>query len=87
MLLVLSTPAQQVNHQPVRQLQDQPGGSITLYVQKDSPGKGKESHWLPAPSTTSQFVMLLRINWWPKDRILTIPIPTLHRRSPSRNDP
>jgi len=24
-------------------------GSLTLYVQKDSPGKDKESNWLPAP--------------------------------------
>ena len=24
-------------------------GSLTLYVQKDSPGKAKESNWLPAP--------------------------------------
>ena len=25
-------------------------GSLTIYVQKDSPGKDKESNWLPAPS-------------------------------------
>ena len=24
-------------------------GSLTLYIQKDSPGKDKESNWLPAP--------------------------------------
>jgi hypothetical protein len=23
-------------------------GSVTLYIQKDSPGKAKESNWLPA---------------------------------------
>ena len=23
-------------------------GSLTLYIQKDSPGKDKESNWLPA---------------------------------------
>jgi hypothetical protein len=24
-------------------------GSLTLYVQKDSPGAGEEANWLPAP--------------------------------------
>ena len=24
-------------------------GSLTLYVQKDAPGGGKEANWLPAP--------------------------------------
>ena len=27
-----------------------PDGSLTIYVQKDSPGKDKESNWLPAPA-------------------------------------
>jgi len=26
-----------------------PDGSLTIYMQKDSPGKAKESNWLPAP--------------------------------------
>ena len=30
-------------------LQYGPDGSLTIYVQKDSPGKDKESNWLPAP--------------------------------------
>jgi hypothetical protein len=38
-------------------------GSLTLYIQKDSPGKAKESNWLPAPNDTIYLVMRL---YWPK---------------------
>jgi hypothetical protein len=38
-------------------------GSFTLYIQKDSPGKAKESNWLPAPNDTIYLVMRL---YWPK---------------------
>jgi hypothetical protein len=39
-------------------------GSITLYIQKDSPGPAKEANWLPAPNDTIYLVMRL---YWPKD--------------------
>ncbi len=39
-------------------------GSLTLYIQKDSPGKEKESNWLPAPNGPIYLVMRL---YWPKD--------------------
>jgi len=38
-------------------------GSLTIYIQKDSPGKDKESNWLPAPNDTIYLVMRL---YWPK---------------------
>jgi hypothetical protein len=38
-------------------------GSITLYLQKDSPGADKEANWLPAPNDTIYLVMRL---YWPK---------------------
>jgi hypothetical protein len=38
-------------------------GSVTLYVRKDSPGKDKESNWLPAPDGPIYMVMRL---YWPK---------------------
>jgi hypothetical protein len=38
-------------------------GSLTLYIQKDSPGKDKEANWLPAPNDTIYLVMRL---YWPK---------------------
>jgi len=39
-------------------------GSLTLYIQKDSPGKPKEANWLPAPDGPIYLVMRL---YWPKD--------------------
>jgi hypothetical protein len=38
-------------------------GSLTIYIQKDSPGKDKESNWLPAPHDEIYLVMRL---YWPK---------------------
>jgi hypothetical protein len=38
-------------------------GSVTLYLQKNSPGKAKESNWLPAPDGPIYLVMRL---YWPK---------------------
>ncbi len=38
-------------------------GSLTIYIQKDSPGKAKESNWLPAPDGPIYVVMRL---YWPK---------------------
>jgi len=38
-------------------------GSLTLYIQKDSPGKDKEANWLPAPNDTIYLVLRL---YWPK---------------------
>jgi hypothetical protein len=38
-------------------------GSLTLYIQKDSPGKDKEANWLPAPDGPIYLVMRL---YWPK---------------------
>lgn len=38
-------------------------GSLTLYIQKESPGADKESNWLPAPDDKIYLVMRL---YWPK---------------------
>jgi hypothetical protein len=38
-------------------------GGVTLYIQKDNPGKDKESNWLPAPNDLIYLVMRL---YWPK---------------------
>jgi hypothetical protein len=42
-------------------------GGITLHIQHDSPGKDKESNWLPAPQ--GPFFTSLRL-YWPKPEAL-----------------
>jgi hypothetical protein len=44
-------------------LKTNPDGSLTLHIQKDSPGADKESNWLPAPNGEMYLVMRL---YWPK---------------------
>jgi hypothetical protein len=43
-------------------------GSLTLYVQNDSPGDDKESNWLPAPRD-ADFSLYIR-TYWPKQEVL-----------------
>ncbi|MBA1157641.1 DUF1254 domain-containing protein [Microvirga mediterraneensis] len=49
-------------------LQHDPDGSLTLYVQNDSPGKDREANWLPAPK--GPFNLTMRI-YAPKADALT----------------
>ncbi len=42
-------------------------GSLTLYLQKDSPGADKQSNWLPAPNGPIYVVMRL---YWPKSEAI-----------------
>ena len=42
-------------------------GSLTIYVQHDSPGKGAETNWLPAPD--DEFSLYIRA-YWPKAELL-----------------
>ena len=44
-------------------------GSLTLYIQKDSPGATKDANWLPAPNDTLYLVMRL---YWPKTKAPSI---------------
>jgi hypothetical protein len=61
-------------------------GSLTIYIQKDSPGKDKESNWLPAPDGPIYVVMRL---YWPKKEATdgTWKPPTVVRVGPARNPP
>lgn len=42
-------------------------GSLDLYIQNASPGKDKESNWLPAPA--DDFILMMRL-YWPEERLL-----------------
>ena len=45
-------------------------GSLTIYVQAQSPGASKECNWLPAPADgTSEFSLYIR-SYWPEPAAL-----------------
>ncbi|MCK1455251.1 DUF1254 domain-containing protein [Bradyrhizobium sp. 35] len=46
-------------------LKSNPDGSVDLYIQKDTPGKDKESNWLPSPP--GDFILMLRL-YWPREK-------------------
>jgi hypothetical protein len=46
-------------------LKSNPDGSVSLHIQKDSPGADKESNWLPAPP--GKFILMLRM-YWPSEK-------------------
>jgi hypothetical protein len=41
-----------------------PDGSIDLYIQKEPPSADKQSNWLPTPD--DEFILMMRL-YWPKD--------------------
>ncbi|RAO78223.1 DUF1254 domain-containing protein [Dyella jiangningensis] len=49
-----------------KNLKKNPDGSLTIYVQHDSPGADKESNWLPSPK--GDFSLYTR-TYWPKPEI------------------
>jgi hypothetical protein len=50
-------------------LQHNSDGAIDLYIQRESPGNGREVNWLPAPA--GNFNITLRM-YWPKDKAPSI---------------
>jgi len=52
-----------INSPMLPQMNKNADGSITIYIQKDSPGKDLEMNWLPAPDGPVYLVMRL---YWPK---------------------
>tara|TARA_R110002095_G_scaffold105757_2_gene92555 strand:- start:4402 stop:5769 length:1368 start_codon:yes stop_codon:yes gene_type:complete len=52
-----------INSPMLSELKKNEDGSLTIYIQKDSPGKTQESNWLPAPDGPIYLVMRL---YWPE---------------------
>ncbi len=53
-----------INSPMLPNLKKNSDGSLTIYIQKDSPGTGMRSNWLPAPDGPIYMVMRL---YWPKE--------------------
>ena len=56
-----------INSPMLPDLKKNTDGSLTIYIQKESPGKEKEANWLPAPDGPIYLVMRL---YWPKEEAL-----------------
>ncbi|MBI1248488.1 DUF1254 domain-containing protein [bacterium] len=52
-----------INSPMLPEMKKNADGSLTIYIQKDSPGKDKEANWLPAPDGPIYMAMRL---YWPK---------------------
>ncbi len=61
----VENPLNRYSLSPRQHLKTNPDGSTDLYIQKDLPGKDKESNWLPAPS--GDFILMLRM-YWPSEK-------------------
>ena len=63
-----------VNSEMVPSMKKNPDGSLTLFIQKDSPGKANEANWLPAPN--GPIYMLLRMYVSSQTRPSILPVGT-----------
>jgi hypothetical protein len=61
----VANPLNKYTVSPRNNLKYNDDGSLDLYLQNESPGKDKESNWLPAPK--GKFVLMLRL-YWPKEK-------------------
>ena len=57
----VNNPLNRYSISPRQDLKTNPDGSTDLYIQNESPGKDKESNWLPAPA--GDFILMLRMYW------------------------
>jgi hypothetical protein len=61
----VNNPLNRYSISPRQNLKTNPDGSTDIYIQKDSPGKDKESNWLPSPP--DDFILMLRM-YWPQEK-------------------
>jgi hypothetical protein len=61
----VANPINRYSISPRQSLKTNPDGSTDLYIQNESPGKDKESNWLPAPK--GKFILMLRM-YWPNEK-------------------
>ncbi|MFO1105890.1 MAG: DUF1254 domain-containing protein [Amaricoccus sp.] len=59
----VANPLNRYSISPRQDLKANKDGSVTLYLQHESPGADKEANWLPAPA--GRFLLMLRL-YWPK---------------------
>jgi hypothetical protein len=71
-----------LNSTTLKSYKYEPDGSLTLYIQKKSPGKDKEANWLPAPD--GPFYAVYRVympgeavlnGTWKKPLMQAVPLP------------
>jgi hypothetical protein len=60
----VDNPLNRYSISPRQPLKTNADGSVDLYIQHESPGKDKESNWLPAPP--DKFILMMRL-YWPKE--------------------
>ena len=58
-----------INSPMLPDMKKNPDGSLTILIQRDSPGKNLESNWLPAPDGPIFLVMRL---YWPETKGLSV---------------
>ena len=58
-----------INSPMLPDMKKNPDGSLTILIQRDSPGKNLESNWLPAPDGPIFLVMRL---YWPETEGLSV---------------
>jgi hypothetical protein len=61
----IENPINRYSISPRQDLKQNADGSVDLYIQHESPGKDRESNWLPAPA--GKFVLMLRM-YWPSEK-------------------
>jgi len=57
-----------INSPMLANLRPDADGGLTIYIQNESPGKGKEANWLPAPK--GPFMLTMRY-YLPKAELLS----------------